>query len=658
MKALSDSTAELLKPLKLWPEDRLELSVADHMKRFDVRVKTTDGRMPSPAAARTWIMRCPERRQLEDMSNHWLLAATDYTAEIIRAVWPEERITFTDEARGLYEYLIATGAWQDRNAERVAVFKATGEPGDSLNGAAHPELPPTKYQRCAADVAIGNEGYALFMDPGTGKTLVFLLRLLAEARAKRDAGLGMYRSLVVCPKGLRLNWKREIERFTTLPGKVSIAKGGKFKRMGSIIETLVDELDCYFGIVIMSYEGMTRDVEALLALGELGEWDLVVLDESHYIKGDTNRARAAHKLRDKAKQRMIATGTPYCNGPTDLYNQFEFLGEGWSGFRSRDSFREFYGVFNKAEGESYRKLVSVQNMAFMKERLSRLSFMITKEEAMPDLPAKTYDVREVEMTARQAEVYKRVAEDLLLEIDEELEGGDADAMTVSNILVKLLRLAQICSGFVVYDGQVDVANDTKAPGRLEWIEGENPKLEELVTMLKEERTPDQKTIVACCFVPSVLNVSKRLAAEGIKHVRYHGSVKEAERTEAERMFNEDPDCRVMVGNPATFGIGLNLLGYPYWDAQTKVTTNCDRIVVYDQDWSFSKREQLEARPHRKGTRVSIQVTDLVMPDTIDEDIRLRVMQKKHSAMDLVDVRAVLSGILEGLGRQKEEGNDD
>jgi SNF2 family DNA or RNA helicase len=649
MKALSDSTADLLKPLALWPEDRLEIDVADHLKKFHVRVKSTDGRSPSPAAAKMWIMRCPERKQLTDMSHSWLLSATDYTAEIIKAVWPMDRVEFTDEARDLYLYLLATGAWQDRNAEKYATFKATGKPNDSLNGAAHPELPPTPYQRCAADISIGNEGYGLFMEPGTGKTLVFLLRVLHEARAKREAGLGMYRAMVVCPKGLRLNWKREIERFTTLPGKVGIAKGGKFKRMGEIINIFADEPDCDFGIVVMSYEAMTRDVEALL---HFGEWDLVNLDESHYIKGDTARARAAHKLRDKARQRMIATGTPYCNSPLDLYNQFEFLGEGWSGFRTREGFREFYGVFNKAEGESYRKLVSVQNMAFMKERLARLSFMITKEEAMPDLPAKTYDVHEVEMTPRQAEVYKRVAEDLLLEIEDEME--NADAMTVSNILVKLLRLAQICSGYVVYDGRADVENDDVGPKRLEWIDGENPKLEELVTMLREERGPLQKTIVACCFVPSVLKISERLEHEGMNHVKYHGAVKEAGRTEAERRFNEDPDCRVMVGNPATFGIGLNLLGYPYWDAETKVMTNCDRIIVYDQDWSYSKREQLEARPHRKGTRTSIQVTDLVVLDTIDEDIRLRVMDKKHCAMDLVDIREVLVGILGGLGKERDD----
>lgn len=661
MRALSDATAEMLKPVKLQSTDRIKIEAVDELKKFKVQITGVYPSgltaLPSNQARSAWLHRVPERKDITanevGPAGHstWLLAATDYTAEILRAVWMEEhadKVEWADEnARTLYDYLLLTTTRQDINAEHYAAFKIGGIVPTGLSDAAiHPELPLAGFQRAAATISQGSEGYGLFMEQGTGKTATVIARICAEAAECKH----MYRAIIVCPKALRLNWRREIERFTTLPCKITIMKGGKYDRIHELITAMTEEDDCKFSVVIVSYEGMTISEEAITAF----QWDLALLDESHFIKWPrTKRCIASMKLRNAARQRMVLTGTPICNTPLDLYAQLEFLGEGWSGFKSWENFREFYGVFNKSEGESHRKLVSIQNKPFMKERLARLSFIITKKEAMPYLPDKVYDVYEVEMTPRQTEVYAQIAKDMLAEIENEMDEGGNDAMTVQNILVKLLRLAQICSGYAVWDGPLDVENDTMGARRLEWFD-KNPKLEALVEMLKE-KGPNEKTLVWCCFVPDIKVISERLTKEGIKHVCYFGGTKDADRDANVTAFNADPSVKVLIGNPAAGGVGLNLVGYPYWDGENSpCETNCDHEVFYSQDWSMSKRAQAEDRPHRRGTRTNIRVTDLVVPETIDEDIRLRVLNKKKTALEISDVREILINVLKSLGHAVEQ----
>lgn len=92
---------------------------------------------------------------------------------------------------------------------------------------------------------------------------------------------------------------------------------------------------------------------------------------------------------------------------------------------------------------------------------------------------------------------------------------------------------------------------------------------------------------------------------------------------------------------------MNLLGYPP-HAGEGVETNASHSIYYAQDWSYTKRAQSGARNHRKGTRVHVRETDLVVPDTIDEKIRIRVLKKKKIAMEIADIREILGAVLHGI----------
>lgn len=644
MRALSDATAGLFKPVNLGSHDRLFIDCDKDRKHFVVRIGTDDEdgtirHYPSATATRVWLARVPERKELKDRPNTWQLAATDYTAEIVRALWPESQIVWqSDKAKQLFDYLLLSTTVQDVNAEQYAEFKRSGKLPEDCRIEVHPEVPLAAYQKCAAALSDASEGYGLFMEQGTGKTAIVISRVCTEAATRGEDD--PYRVLIVAPKNVRLNWVKEFQRFATQPGKIEVLRGGYVQRATTLIEAMTPEDGCKFTACVISYESMTRTIDVLTGV----EWDLVVLDEAHAIKWpETQRAKASMKLRDSASKRMVLTGTPIGNSPLDLYSLFEFMGQGWSGFRSWQNFRAFYGVFKELEGDGYSKLVGIQNLPFMKERLARLAFLIKKEEALPELPEKLYDTDEVEMTGQQAEAYERVASQLMYQIENELDESENKAMTVQNILTQLLRLAQIACGYVVWDAVIDESTLEEArPRTIEWFT-EDPKLDRLVEILKE-KGPNDKTIVWSCFVPCIKRISERLEREGIEHVTFYGGTSEQDRVEAERKFNYEPSCRVLIGNPAAGGVGLNLLGYPPHDGDGH-TTNCNHVIYYAQDWSYIKRAQSEDRAHRRGTRANVRITDLVVPDTIDEEIRVRVLKKKMAALEVSDIREILESIL-------------
>lgn len=676
MKALTRATEKLLAPLHLQSRDRLQLALDKDGLRFNAKIyainpyeegKTT---FASDAARSIFVQRVPERKKLDSTASapdYWQFAATDTTVTLIVAIWPAEQIIFNDDETELtFKYLRATSAAADQNVEIVANFKENkrvpcrehltvnwelNEIGDQIvpDLQLRPEWlidireekPLAPYQYVAGICSMRTEGYGLFMEQGTGKTPVIIATVCNEAKKLRESGeTRLYRALIIAPKNVRSNWVSEFEEFKTCPGKVTVLRGGMVNRIKLLIDALTTKNGELFTVVVVSYETMTRMIEQFRTI----DWDRGVLDESHFIKApNSKRSQAAIMLRDSCKARNCLTGTFIANTPLDVYNQFEFLGRGFSGFMSWKNFKQFYGVFTRTQQGD--KLVALQNLPFMKERLAKLSFIISKKEALPDLPDKVYDVIEVTMGQKQRDAYEDLRKKLVLEAEQALDQADSNkALVIQNILTKMLRLAQITSGFISWDSKFNSDGDVLAR-EIDFF-NPNPKLEALVEELKT-KGPNDKTIVWATWVPDIKVITSRLAFEGIKAVCYYGGTSEDDRTAAVHDFNHDRDTKVFIGNPAAGGTGINLLGYPP-NAGENYETNCNHVIYYSQDWSSPKRSQSEDRAHRKGTREPVRISDLCVAGTIDEEIRARVMKKRLTALEVGDVRAILRAVLKGV----------
>jgi SNF2 family DNA or RNA helicase len=647
LEPLNDATAQLLSPVPLMPNDRLEIGMGQTANEFIMQAVATAAGQRGPAsraATLDWFARTQEREELG--YGRWKVAATDFNVMVTNAVWPQDRITFTDEtARTTYNYLLLRFMEQTMCAQRTAVFKETGQLPDPPAGwVEHPEFPLAAYQRCAAWNAIESEGYALFMEQGTGKTPTAIAVMCHLAREKYTRTGKPYYCIVVCPKNVKANWAREIQKFCTVPGRVVVLRGGKLHRVKQLIEIAEDEPGSMFNVVITSYETLQKSWDAL----QMFNWDLGIADEAHMFKSPwAKRANAMVKLREKCERRLALTGTPVTNSLLDLYFPLEWLGEGMSGFVEWKEFRSFYNKYSENGEDNYqgaKVLVGFQNLPMLHERLARVSFSITKKEAMPSLPEKTYLLEECGMSPKQKEVYRKVSSELAAEIQDALDDSPS-AITINNTLTKLLRLSQITAGYVVVDAEYDDDGNPIKSGadRIKWFD-EVPKLDAIVEGLKA-RGPDDKTIVWCCWVPVIKKISERLTAEGIPHVLYYGGMSEADRAEAERCFNLDPKYKVFLGNPAAGGVGLNLPGYDASNPDA-YTTNASEAWYYACNWSGVQRWQSEDRNHGRGRcRQSIQYRDFIVPGTIDVEILSKLQSKKQVAMEAGDVREILKRLV-------------
>jgi SNF2 family DNA or RNA helicase len=461
----------------------------------------------------------------------------------------------------------------------------------------------------------------------------------------------MYRVLIICPNQVRFNWEQEFLQFATVAGKTSVLRGDEVSRTRKLNEGIRDEDDCYFGAVMLGHDSVGNTLEAIRRV----PWDLVVWDESHYVKNHrTERFSANREFLSvgHVRQRMVLSGTPIANTLMDLWTQLELLGEGLSGFATFKHFRAFHGSFVRQRdgtGTAIEKLIGLKNIPLIQERLSRLTFMITKEQAGMNLPEKIYDTIEVEMTPQQATWYKQVKNQLAIELEDILNGDAPKRMTADHVLTKLLRLAHITSGFVTWDAIIDTDGVVVSPKREETIPGPNPKIDELVACIKAdfEDDPLGKKIVWASWKHDLREIAARFREEGFNFVEYHGSVPDAQRPAVIAKYNLDPKCNIILGNPQTLGTGTNLLGYDPANPDS-LPTYTDHEFFFSQGWQPVLRGQAEDRAHRKGTRTILRITDFVVPGTVDVEIRARVRGKLDDASMIQDVRDILRNVLENL----------
>lgn len=623
------------------PGDRLHVRLSSDGSRFELFPKGSHH-----ARYGSWQSSLTDCKRGQRGAHDFLSCPlSEDNALSLSMLWPSNQVDFYEGADTVYTSLLLSADAYARTARIQADFKLDGTLPDVTGIESNADLPLSPHQFVGVAASRLVPGYGLFCEQGTGKTAIAISRVCTDAKIKE----GLHASLVVVPKSVRLNWKTEFERFATVPGKVTVLRGGKLERVRMLVEAFSVNPEHQFATVICSYGFFVRSWRGLL---DQIMWDLAVLDEAHNIcSANTQRARTAFELRDRSLARMPMTGTPIRNSPVDLFSLFEFMQEGSSGFTSFTAFKSAFANGDKRRGQKAPTVDSAPPV--LKSKLARCSLIVRKEEVLKDLPEKVYDIVESGMSKKQSEDYTSIADELVLEFERALEDADnagKEAMVINNALVQMLKLAQITAGFLKINAVIDEFGTEISPARMIRYD-DCPKLDDLLEEVKTLE-PNEKAIVWACWRESLAMISERFTAAGIDHVVYHGGTSEADREEAIRRFNDDPTCTVWLANQAAGGVGLNLLGYPIGKPELS-DTNCTRMIYYSQDWSFVKRDQSEARAHRRGTRVQLRVSDLVVPGTIDEQIRVRVVQKKIQALSLQDLREVLISLREGY----ENGDD-
>jgi SNF2 family DNA or RNA helicase len=185
-------------------------------------------------------------------------------------------------------------------------------------------------------------------------------------------------------------------------------------------------------------------------------------------------------------------------------------------------------------------------------------------------------------------------------------------VSFTNKLTEILRLHQVCNGFVKMDNQ-------------EITVFENcPKLKELLNIIEEG---EGKFIIWASYVHNIESIidklKKNYGADSV--VSIYGEIAPEQRQEAVTRFQEDDKCRFFVGNPSTGGYGLTL-------------TKASYVIYFNNSYNLEVRQQSEDRAHRIGQTKNVLYIDLVAEKTIDELIIAALKNKiKISAQTLGEV---------------------
>lgn len=550
---------------------------------------------------------------------------TDLSCLLIRYYWGTKIIFEHEETKKKFEFLVNRFVQQQEVHQYKAEYYEGSIKEEKLD-IEHPDYPLLPHQRAAVKIITQLKEQALFMEAGTGKTYCAIAKIMWDIKHggyNRPLRIG-----VLCPNNVKHNWLREFQKFSIFKGRGIVVEGTYQKRLRKILDIFTNIPNEKFSVAVMSYDIVKTTIEVCTL-----PWDLLIADESHYIKSiKTKRTKSMMALSLAAKQKLILTGTPIANTIDDLYSQFEFLGQGLSGFNSLTAFQNFY------ESQKTKKIndrviyckekKDFDKKPFLKERFSRLSFQVALKDVIRDIPEKTYEIRDIEMGKEQKQTYNNLENELAAEIKAGLE---AKTITADNALVMLMRLSQITTGYGV------IQSEEVKPERELFFFDPNPKLDELQKDI-ETLGEDEKMIVWCTHIPILEKAYERFKDISVV---YHGRVPMKDRMALIDRFNGSKECRVFMANPAACSTGVNLKGYEH-ESQS---TNTTKVVRLASDWSRIQREQSEARCYRHGTRLPVHYIDYIVPSTIDEEILDRLDRKKEISDGITKVNDILQSLL-------------
>lgn len=372
-------------------------------------------------------------------------------------------------------------------------------------------LDPAQQIAVTAMTTEGLLGLCLFDEQGIGKTLT----AIAAFDVLKERG-GTDCLIIVCPVTMIGGWKKELDKF--VPGKyrVRAAEGSAEEKRKAVLSP--------FDILICNFESVPSMLVALKGVLSSKKATLVV-DESFNVKNsEAFRTTAVRELRDSCVKGFVMCGTPAPNSSVDVISQFDIADSGYT-----------FAGFELPKDE-------VDRTARINEYIEQRGAYVRrlKEQVLPNLPEKDFKLVSVTMVGKQAALYEEARSRL------ELSLKSMDNATFRKSLATYFQqrsaLLQICACPEAVDPSF-----TGASVKLE-------ALDKLVEEVVERR--GKKILIWSFYKASLRSIMERY--ERYSPVLIDGTSSATERAESVHCFQNNPEVRVCVANPAAAGAGITL----------------------------------------------------------------------------------------------------
>lgn len=446
----------------------------------------------------------------------------------------------------------------------------------------------------------GHRSFLLADEPGLGKTAESVL-----AASVADA----YPLLVVVPNVVKMNWAREVERWTP-------------QRRATVIQGDGENIDAFADVFIVNYEILDRHLSWLSSLGLKG----MVVDEAHFIKNLTSqRSRNVLALAGRIREQtgnpllLALTGTPLINDVEDFDAIWRFLG--WTnGEKPGPLLMEKLDAtgLTPADKAFYPEARdAVISMGIVRRKKKDVAADLP-DKLIADLPVQLDDdfgrsirAAERELGARLAETYRRIID---ARGDRGLAPGEVD-----DDIVRLVAHNELEESKAAGTGGDNVFTMVRKIGQAKAV------------LAADYALQLQRSVGKVVFFAKHINVmdaaEAHFAAAGLRTVSLRGDQSGAARQEAIDAFNDDPEVGVAVCSLTAAGVGVNM----------QASSN---VVLAELSWTAAEQTQAIDRVHRIGQEEPVTAWRIIAAHTIDTKIAELIDSKQGLAQRALDGDAV------------------
>lgn len=492
---------------------------------------------------------------------------------------------------GLTEY----PAW----AEEVnLVHQYTGEP----------LVPrPAQLEGVRLALASDNHRFGLYDEAGGGKSLISYLYIAWYA------GMGNKVLVLMPPKLLRQYHENFVRIFQGLNGRISISRLDMPGEEAKCREMDRWEREGQPDVVLMSFD-VFRDRHRVISL--VADFDVVVGDEVRWMSNPENAiSQAVLDLmgEEGEKAALMMNGTPARNNLLNLYGYIQFTSPG--SYRNRQHYERRHVVYDKffmdvtgRDGQirkrEVQKIVGYRNLKELYENLYRRGRRITVDQAEPEIV-----LYEFSLSDRHMELYRELVDSKLLIFDDN---------TVLDI-TEASRVRHTCMTAVI------------DPSILK-LKGESEVIKTVKEMLDEHDFEQNGKVLLTAYYQHSVELLMSALKEYNPAVLY-GKVQGAAAEKQKQRFLQDPECKVMIINYESGGVGVDGLQNVCWTGIAVEPTS----VPGD----FQQTIKRLARP---GQTRPVKFTCLVVTGTIYRRVTVDRMKKAQAIHEVVDRDSLVSAL--------------
>lgn len=435
-----------------------------------------------------------------------------------------------------------------------------------------------KLQKKAVKLYAKRKEIALFMEPGTGKTIT-AFALVDQKQRKRNKHL---LCLVLCPKNLIGSWEDELKDHMD-----------DYQFFGSWKDFIKGEIDTTlsYTFLVINYEQMRARIDELVEI----DWDFVIPDESHRAKNRKAQTTKALWKLAYVRYKLLLSGTPITKDEIDLWSQFKFLNP----FLWGSNFKTFTKkALREIDLGGYKKLrPHKQKIKVFMKKAQDFTYHL-KLDDMVEMPSRNDIPIKLTMKGALRKAYNELEYSFLTEYE-----GKRSSIDLS--VTSLLRLQQLSGGHLILENG-DAIRFKDQP-KLWWI------LDKLQDLGKE------KVLIICRYTYEIELLSDALNKLKYSHEIMRGGMKPQEVKRVRQSFQSKKGCQILLGQIGVVKEGNNFQKF------------CRYTIFYSKSMSYVDIDQCKRRTWRNGQTRKVIYYHLILENTIDESIEHLIDKKTVNA---------------------------